>query len=108
LSRRRHKPAPVGRVHVVCTHRQDDADPKRIRLLQMTADPESPGGIMVTAQGGLPAEGNAYVFRCGICRRNPKIAKTRLVPILVALAEQQGTQGERPVVMDISRIERAL
>jgi hypothetical protein len=108
LARRRRKAAPPGRVHVICSHRDGDAEPKRIKLLQMLSDPESPGGIIITGLGGMPAEGNAYVFRCGQCRRNLKIAKDKLTRVIVALAEMQQTHGERPIMLDISRIDRAL
>jgi hypothetical protein len=107
MSRPRRKPAPPGRVHVVCSHRQDGA-PRRIRVLQMIADSQSPGGIMITAQGGPPVEGFAYSFECGSCPRHLKISKERFPQVVVKLAEMQGTHGETPVVVDISRLDRAV
>jgi hypothetical protein len=108
VPRPRRKPAPPGRVHVVCTHRDDDAEPSRIKVLQMLAHEESPGGILFTGLGGLPIEGSAYSFRCPRCRRHLKIRKDRFPRVVVLLAERQETHGESPVLVDISRIERAL
>jgi hypothetical protein len=108
MSRPRRTPAPPGRVHVVCTHRLDDAEPVLIGKFQMTADPKSPGGILISALGGPPVEGFAYAFRCSECRRHVKTRKERFVPLVLVLAEQQGTHGETPDIVDISRIERAL
>jgi len=105
--RPRRKPAWPGRIHVVCSHRQD-GEPKRIRVLQMVADGPSPGGIMITALGGPPQEGHAYSFKCGSCGRHFKISKERFRPLVRALAEMQGTHGDTPVVLDISRVDRAL
>jgi len=95
-------------VHVVCSHRDDDAESALIKVVQMTADKDSPGGIMFTALGGMPAEGFAYSFRCRVCGRHPKIRKDRFPQVVRLLAEQQGTHGESPVLVDISRIERGL
>jgi hypothetical protein len=108
VPRPRRQPAPSGRVHVVCSHRDDDAEPTLIKVLQMTAHEDSPGGIMFTALGGVPAEGNAYSFRCRACPRHLKIRKDRFPQVVVLLAEQQKTHGESPVLVDISRIEHAL
>jgi hypothetical protein len=109
VPRPRRAPAPPGRVHVVCSHRAEDRrEPALIKVVQATAHEESPGGIMFTALGGVPAEGNAYSFRCTACRRHLKIGKNRFPGIVVALATQQGTRGDTPVLVDISRIERAL
>jgi hypothetical protein len=107
VPRPRRQPAPPGRVHVVCTHRAD-AEPALIKVVQATAHEPSPGGILFTALGGMPQEGNAYSFRCPACRRHLKIRKDRLPQVVVLLAEQQKTHGESPVLVDISRIERAL
>ena len=46
--------------------------------------------------------------RCGTCRRHLKRREEDFAEIVQALAEQQGTRGERPVIVDISRIELAL
>lgn len=108
MPRPRRKPGPPGRAHVVCSHRDDDAEPASIKVLQMTAHKESPGGIMFTALGGVPAEGNAYSFRCPPCGRHLKIRKDRFPQVVRLLAEQQETHGESPVLVDISRIERGL
>lgn len=110
MTRPRRKPAPPGRIRVCCSHRLKDAEPRHVTTLQMTADPESPHGIMVTALGGPPIEGHAYSFRCPepTCGRHLKIARARFVPLVVALAEQQNTHGDTPIVVDIARIERAL
>jgi hypothetical protein len=108
VPRPRRQPAPPGRAHVVCSHRDDDAEPALIKVLQMTAHKDTPGGIMFTALGGVPAEGYAYSFRCPACRRHLKIRKEKFPQVVVLLAEQQGTHGDSPVLVDISRIERAL
>jgi hypothetical protein len=111
MSRPRRKPAPPGRIHVVCSHRSENAataDRRRIKVMQMLPDSESPGGIMVTAPGGPSVEGFAYSFACGDCHRHFKVAKERFLRVVVALAEMQGTHGETPVVVDISRLDRAL
>jgi hypothetical protein len=107
VPRPRRQPALPGRVHVVCSHR-DDAEPALIKVLQMTAHAESPGGIMFTALVGVPAEGYAYSFRCPVCPRHLKIRKDRFTQVVWLLAEQQETHGDTPVIIDISRIERAL
>jgi hypothetical protein len=111
MSRPCRKPAPPGRVKVVCSHRSDRADTtdcRRIKVMQMLADSESPGGIMITALGGPRVEGFAYSFRCPDCHRHWKIAKERFPQVVVALAEMQGTHGDTPVIIDISRLDRAL
>lgn len=108
MPRPRRRPAPPGRVHVVCTHRDDDAEAARIKVLQMLADKDSPGGIVFTGVAGVPVEGYAYSFRCPACRRHLKISKEKFPQVVRLLAERQGTHGETPVLVDISRIERAL
>jgi hypothetical protein len=92
----------------VCSHRDDDAEPALIKVLQMTAHEDIPGRIMFPALGGVPAEGNAYSFRCPPCGRHLKIRKDRFSQVVRLLAEQQGTHGESPVLVDLSRIEPAL
>jgi hypothetical protein len=92
----------------VCSHRDDDAEPALIKVVQMTAHKDSPGGILFTALGGMPSEGSAYSFRCKACKRHVKINKDRFPQVVMLLAEQQGTHGESPVIVDVSRIERAL
>ena len=108
MSRPRRKPAPPGRVHVVCSHRGDPRYPgtKQLDILQMR--PDGNGEITFTALNGPPIEGYAYRYRCGICRRNAKIRKERMLPLVMALAEMQGTHGDTPVVVDISHLDRAL
>jgi hypothetical protein len=108
VPRPRRQPAPPGRVRVVCTHLDGNAEPALIKVVQMTAHKDSPGGIMFTALGGMPAEGSAYSFQCRACRRHVKIRKDKFPRVVLLLAEQQGTYGETPVLFDISRIERAL
>jgi hypothetical protein len=107
VPRPRRQPAPPGRVRVVCSHR-DNAEPALIKVLQMTAHQDSPGGILFTALGGIPQEGNAYSFDCPACPRHLKIRKDKFPRVVLLLAEQQGTHGETPVLVDISRIERGL
>jgi hypothetical protein len=56
----------------------------------------------------MPAEGYAYSFNCPACPRHLKIRKDKFPRVVMLLAEHQGTHGESPVLVDISRIERAL
>ena len=46
--------------------------------------------------------------RCARCRRHLKRREEDFAEIVRALAEQQGTRGEKPVIVDISLIELAL
>ena len=119
MPRPRRKPAPPGRVEIICTGRGGpDHGRKHLETLQMVSAAEGirfrwvPRGRM----GRVPVTGNrrgedglhTIEARCGKCRRHLKRREEDFAEIVRVLAEQQGTRGERPVIVDISLIDRAL
>jgi hypothetical protein len=108
VSRPRRNPAPAGRVDVLCSGRGDPDHGELRHIVTLQMQRHDDGEVTFTGRGGPPIEGHCYVFRCGTCRRNLKIRKERMLPLVTALAEQQDTHGETPIRVDISVIERAV
>lgn len=119
MPRPRRKPGAPGRVEFICTGR-DDPDHGRHHLewFQMVMEdgrvrlPWMPHGrtarVPVTGHRRGAGQWQTADIRCGRCRRHLKREEEDLVEVIEALAEHQGTHGEPPVIVDISRIEHAL
>ena len=119
MPRPRRKPAPPGRVEIICTGRGDpDHGRKHMGWYRMVVEDGQvrlrwmPRGQM----GRVPVTGHRRweewqtidAGPCGRCRRHLKRGEEHFIDVIRVLAEQQGTHGERPVIVDISLIERAL
>ncbi len=110
---RRRKPAPPGRVQVVCTGRGKH-DPVPLRRLQLIRDGDTVRVLWRGGDGPAPETGfraadgmKTLEFACRTCGRHAKYREDRLTEILRVLAENQETAGNTPVVCDISMVERA-
>ena len=119
MPRPRRKPAPPGRVDIICTGRGDpEHNRNHLRTLQAVSKEGRirfswvPRGRMgrVPVTGHRRGEDGLHTIeaRCGKCRRHLKRREEDFAEIVRVLAEKQGTRGERPVIVDISLIERAL
>lgn len=119
MPRPRRKPAPPGRVEIICTGRgEPDHDRKHLEALQAIRENGRlrfkwmPRGQLgrVPVTGHRRSEEGLHTIdaRCGTCRRHLKRREEDFAEIVQGLAEQQGTHGERPVIVDISVIEQAL
>lgn len=111
MPRARRKPAPPGRVLVVCTGRGDHAE-RRLATLQVAA--VAGGEAEFLWRGKPPVTGYAhadgsqtYVFGCGLCHRRPECSRDRLARLVLAVAAVQGG-WDKPVTVDISTVERAI
>jgi hypothetical protein len=117
VSRQRRTRRPPGNVHVICTGRGEhdlvpfppalqiweDADGRlRIRWNQH----QGPGPVT----GFSDADGlQTYDKKCRTCGRHFKRREDKVGLIAMTLAQHQGITGDdnTPVILDISRIERA-
>jgi hypothetical protein len=112
VSRLRRSPAPPGRVRVICTGRADPGHGERlVKVLQFGQAAD--GAPAFTWRGPSPITpfarangGETYDFRCGTCRRNPKLSRDRRAQIVMTAAAVHG--WDVPITVDISAIERAL
>jgi hypothetical protein len=115
VPRPRRNRRPPGNVHVLCTGR-DKHDAVPLRPVQLY---EAGGELRImwnASQGPGPVTGfhdaggrQTYETRCGTCGRHFKCREDKLGLIVMALAVHQGITGDdnTPVIVDISRIERA-
>lgn len=116
MPRPRRNRRPPGQVHVLCTGRGAH-DPVPLRPdLQVY---EAGGRLRIrwnAGQGPGPVTGfhdaddlKTYETRCGTCGRYFKRREDKLGAIVMAIADHQGITGDdnTPVIIDISRIERA-
>lgn len=115
MPRPRRNRRPPGQVHVICTGRgKHDSVPLRpVHLYEVGGElrikwntRQGPGPVT----GFYDAEGRqTYETRCGTCGRHFKRREDKLGAIVTALAIHQGITGNdnTPVILDISRIERA-
>lgn len=118
MSRPRRKPAPPGRVQILCTGRGTH-DVVKIRTLQMI-DAGTEVALRWNQREGKPpvtgfrdAEGRqTYELKCNRCRpgRHLKIREDKLGKAAMALAGFHGISGDdnTPVPVDISALEVAL
>lgn len=116
VTRPHRKPAPPGRVQVVCTGRGDLGHGRRhLRMLQLAVVGDEVRVQWDTRQGTAPETGfrwsdgtHTFEFRCAKCGRNPRIREPRLVTGALALAAHQGILGadNSPIQYDISKVER--
>lgn len=106
-------------MEIICTGRGDpDHDRKHLEALQMIHENGHirfewvPRGqlarIPVTGHRRGEERLHTVDVRCGTCRRHLKRHEEDFTVIVQALAEQQGTHGEKPVIVDISLTEKAL
>lgn len=112
MSRLRRSPAPPGRVRTTCSGRADpDHGERLVKILQTTRT--GAGEPAFTWRGPSPVTpfahsdgGQTFEFRCGTCRRNPKLSGEHLAQIVLTAAAVHG--WDAPIVVDLSLIERAL
>jgi hypothetical protein len=108
---------PPGVVHVSCTGRgKHSRVPFRSHLRMIRPGDGQVRVMWNRRQGPGPVTGfgaadglDTYEIRCRTCSRHFKCHEDRLGVIIAALAEHQGIRGDdnRPIVLDISLIERA-
>src|SRR5215831_8428500 len=112
MSGPRPSPGPPGRVRVTCTGRS--ATGHRERVIQVLQLIPGVGGTRAFTRPGRPpvtgfahaSGGETCAFRCGTCRRNPRLSRERLAQIVLVIAAVQAT-WDMPVSVDIRTVERA-
>jgi hypothetical protein len=116
MPRPRRNRRPPGVIHVLCTGRgKHDPVPFRPDLRLVRRDDkvrvmwnrrQAPGPVTYFhAADGL----ETFEVRCGTCGRHFKRHEDKFSVIVLALAVYQGISGDdnRPIIVDISMIERA-
>lgn len=111
------KRRPPGNVHVVCTGRGEHDTVRFLPDVQLYEDDQSRIRIRWNRdQGPGPVTGysdadglQTYEANCGTCGRHLKRREDKFGLTAMALADYQGTTGNdnTPIILDISRIERA-
>lgn len=117
MPRPRRNRRPPGNVHVICTGRGEHDAVPFLPDLQLYKDDrgricirwnrgQRPGPVTAYSDAdGL----QTYEAKCGTCGRHLKRREDKFGAIAMALAIHQGITGDdnTPVIVDISRIERA-
>lgn len=117
MTRPRRQQAIPNLVLVTCTGRGEHQPARLAALLGTMQDgnlrfswvPRGKGGKSpVTGRRRGPEGWHTITVRCGTCGRNPQVREERFGTIVQALAADQETSGERPVTVDISRLDAVL
>ena len=119
MTRARRKPAAPNLVKVICTGRGEPGHGENrlaelqgyteAGLLRFAWVPRGKGGEgPVTGRRRGPEGWHTISVRCGTCGRDFQRHEEQFGEIVKALGKLQGTSGERPVVVDISRVENSL
>lgn len=119
MTRARRRPAAPNLVQVICTGRgEPDHGVNRLAdlrgvlegdLLRFQWVPRGKGGAGPITGRRRGADGwHTIEIRCGTCGRNFQRHEEDFGELVRVLAAAQGTSGERPVPVDISRIENSL